>query len=145
MILDGLDGSTRAILLASRVIYSCIPRKRGLCMSSHFVEAKRNRDRLPAAIFFVYKQCVRVRRVIIVGHYSSRAIVILLPWNTRFYFGQQKPYMNHNKVYSITMFYILICCVLTKIEMERSRLNVNKFKICFNTKSALTKIFNYAG
>ena len=69
------------------------------CVSSYFGEAKRNRDRLPAAILSVYKQRVqsaRMRRVIILGHYSGWAIIILLLWNTRFYFGHQKPYMNNN-------------------------------------------------
>ena len=49
----------------------------GLCVSSCFGEAKRNRDRLPAAILSVYKQRVwsaRMRRVIIVEHYSGRTI-----------------------------------------------------------------------
>ena len=67
----------------------------GLCVSSYFGEAKRNRDRLPA----VYKQCVRsahMGTVIIIGHYSGRAIIISLPWNTLFYFDHQKPYMNNN-------------------------------------------------
>ena len=49
----------------------------GLCVSSYFGEAKRNRDRLPAAILSVYKQRVqstRVRRVIIVGHYLGNMV-----------------------------------------------------------------------
>ena len=69
-------------------------------MSSYFGEAKRNSDRLPTAILSVYKQRVRsarMHKVIFVVHYSGRAIIILLPWNTRFYFGHQKPYMNNNK------------------------------------------------
>ena len=43
----------------------------GLCVSSSFGEAKRNRDRLPAAILSVYKQRVRgarMRKEFIVGH-----------------------------------------------------------------------------
>ena len=101
IILDGLESSTHAILLASRAIYPCIAEKEpsniihiGLCVSSYFGEAKRNRDRLPAAILSVYKQRVRSARmskVIIVCHYSGRAIIISLPWNTRFYFGHQMP------------------------------------------------------
>ena len=66
------------------------------------IHAKRNRDRLPAAILSVYKQHVpsaRMHRVINVGHYSGTAIIILLMWNTRFYFGHQKPNMNNNYSY----------------------------------------------
>ena len=49
----------------------------GLCVSSYFSKAKRDRDWLPAAIFSVYKQRVwsaHMLRAIIVGQYSGHRI-----------------------------------------------------------------------
>ena len=83
----------RAILLALRAIYSCIPWKRAIQYYYYLYRAlcvillSYDREWLPAAILSVYKQRVwsaRMHRVIIVGHYLGhillpRKTIILLP------------------------------------------------------------------
>ena len=70
--------------------------------------------RLPFCLF-----TISTYGVIIVGHYSGRAIIILLLWNTRFYFGHIKSYMNNKSQYcgylilSINSKKCFMCCWYT--------------------------------
>ena len=69
-----------------------------------------------------------------IGHIKPGQLIILLSlsqstWNTRFYFGHQKPCMDNNHIYSeydLSLSKLLLCSsLLVKMHAASNEINVN--------------------